>query len=298
MNFYELFGTKIASEFVLPLESKLTNEAAVEIRQSLARIEPLSEGHALFSSTGREVARIAKRNDELFFDFLGSVRFKFDTKTLWVDSSDCNAETSTSILLTQVLPMAITLQEGIVLHASTVTDGVRSWSFSGIEGAGKSTLAAAFASKGYSVLTDDASRILVDQSSASVFAGLPEVRLFEKTFQQIYPRKSLAETTVVLAKRSFRTQIPAKSNFPLKGIFCLKPSVGAKVEVKRIRASQAFPTLLENTFRFDLWNKEARIKELECLSAIISSVDLYEVCYGQSWNQLEQLTKTLEQVMR
>ena len=310
MDYYNVFGAEIGSEISLPLCAQSNNspEASLDIliRRSPARIDKIFGGHELSSPDGEVVAQIQKRGSDLVLEFIGLATFCLSEKTLWVDqlATDLSSlENTKALLLNQVLPMVLSLSSDLILHASSVTDGVNGWAFVGIEGTGKSTLSGGLYARGFRLLSDDASRLRVTEISTDVMAGVPEVRLFESAFSEIFPGKSLEETTAVFRKRRLQTgrllQNTSSKEISLKKLFCLNPSTSTeRVSITPIGDRQAFERILPCLFRFDLWDQTTRRREFEMLSQLVANVPAVEVNYPYDWKQLPKLLDLMDLEMR
>jgi hypothetical protein len=105
--------------------------------------------------------------------------------------------------------MSVLLQQRglLVLHASSVAIDHQAIAFMGGAGWGKSTLAAAFHAKGFSVLTDDVMPIRIDQGRCTVIPAFPQFKLWHQTaevlghdpshFPAIHPRSPKLSYTFV-----------------------------------------------------------------------------------------------------
>lgn len=305
MDYYNVFGAEIRSEISLPLcsQSNDSPDASLDIiiRRSPARIDKIFGGHELSSPDGEVVAQIEKRGSDLILEFIGLATFCLSEKTLWVDqlATDLpSLENTKALLLNQVLPMVLSLSSDLILHASSVTDGVSGWAFVGIEGTGKSTIAGGLYSRGFRLLTDDASRLRINEINIDVMAGVPEVRLFAAAFSEIFPSKSIEETTAVFQKRRLQTGRTLKM-ISLKKLFCLNPSDSVEpLSITPISDKQAFERILPSLFRFDLWEQSARRREFENLSLLVANVPAVEVNYPHQWSKLPKLLDIIESEMK
>lgn len=92
---------------------------------------------------------------------------------------DVSAGTLDHLYLNQVLPLALSRQGRLVLHASAVELGGFGVAFSGASGRGKSTLAASFATAGYRFLTDDGLQIEWHDGLCFATPSHPSIRLWQ-----------------------------------------------------------------------------------------------------------------------
>lgn len=91
----------------------------------------------------------------------------------------CPADTLRHLLLDQVLPLVLSQRGSLVLHASAVhVDGVGAIAFAGPAASGKSTIAAALALRGCSIIADDSLVIAGAADAPVVIPGYPGVRLW------------------------------------------------------------------------------------------------------------------------
>ena len=309
MDYYNVFGAEIGSEISLPLCSrqKGTPHAApdIVIRRSVVTIDRILKGHELSSPDGEVVAQIEKRDRDLILEFIGLATFRLSERTLWVDqiASDLpSVENTKALLLNQVLPMALSLSSDLILHASSVTDGSSGWAFVGIEGTGKSTLSGGLYGRGFRLLSDDASRLKIDENNIDIMAGIPEVRLFESAFSEIFPAKSIEETSPVFRKRRLPTESMSQilsNSISLKKIFCLNPSnSNLRPSIVPISDRQAFERILPCLFRFDLWDSASRLREFEKLSLLVTKVPAVEVNYPYEWSKLPELLDLIESELK
>lgn len=91
---------------------------------------------------------------------------------------DCPPDTLRHLLIDQVLPLVLGLRGALVFHASAVhVDGFGTIAFAGPAGCGKSSLAAALALRGCSIVADDSLVIAGDPRAPVAVPGYPGVRL-------------------------------------------------------------------------------------------------------------------------
>ncbi|ACV63150.1 HPr kinase [Desulfofarcimen acetoxidans DSM 771] len=76
---------------------------------------------------------------------------------------------------------ALLLQRGLLpIHGSAIAAGKYCFIITGVQGAGKSTLASAFKNKGYSILTDDIAAVAFDQAgNPLVLPAYPQQKLWK-----------------------------------------------------------------------------------------------------------------------
>lgn len=89
-------------------------------------------------------------------------------------------------LLGPILGVVLRLHSAVCLHASAVALGGWAVALVGSAGAGKSTTAAAFARRGFPVLSDDVSALGVQDETLLVHPGNPRLRLWPQSAQALF----------------------------------------------------------------------------------------------------------------
>jgi hypothetical protein len=95
------------------------------------------------------------------------------------------ADTAT-YLLGPILGVVLRLRRAVCLHASAIALGGWAVVLVGPSGAGKSTTAAAFARRGFPVLSDDVSALDVRNKTLLVHPGNPRLRLWSQSVQALF----------------------------------------------------------------------------------------------------------------
>ena len=110
-------------------------------------------------------------------------------------------EDSTTVFLGAVMAMVLRLRGMICLHASIAAVGSRAVVILGDKGAGKSSMAAALAERGHTVLSDDVAVVTKSSSSYIAHAGSPRLRLWPATLRALKVDRDLALVLPTLDKR-------------------------------------------------------------------------------------------------
>jgi hypothetical protein len=138
--------------------------------------------------------------------------------------------------LFSVLPVALPLFGMEPLHGSAVEVEGGALAILGVRGSGKSSIAAAFASLGYAILSDDACALDAD---VHLWPGPPLVNLRRRGSQLAVVGEYNAK--VVLAGAT-GPRVPHE----LTGVALVKPFEGADLGVRKLASAEAFPEILAN----------------------------------------------------
>lgn len=215
---------------------------------------------------------------------------------IWVRGpAGVTVETVATYLLGPVIGLALRLRGTICLHASAVAVGGAAVAFVGDAGAGKSTIAAAFALRGDRVLTDDIAALARTGAVWTVEPGVPSVRLWDDSVELLLERATALPLMAAgwekryldLAARGpgFSTGDP----LPLAAVYVLERDGPAPSETAACRLSprQALIALVRNTYANVLLDREMRAVEFAGLSNLVSTVPVFHVRAPASGDELD-----------
>ena len=144
-------------------------------------------------------------------------------------------------------------QRGIVtLHASAVAAPGGAVLFAGRSGAGKSTLLAALTERGYAMLADDVTGVVLDAGGRPVaLSGYPAVRLWTPAMDQMGWERTPALAAVREGGDKFLVPLGRFSDAaaPLRGVFELRPHNRESIEFEPVAPADAFVRLGHHTYR-------------------------------------------------
>ncbi len=175
-----------------------------------------------------------------------------------------------------------------VLHASAVLTASGVVALCGPTGAGKSTLAAALAQRGYAAWADDA--LVIDFAR-----GGPEaVRLpFERRLRQ--PSRAFLGALPEPALAGGGAE-PARA--PLAFVGLLEPApAGAPTEIARLAPTAAFPALLPHAVCFTVGDAEGRRRLVTRYLAIASAIPVCTVPVEPRFEALAGLIRRLGAIL-
>jgi hypothetical protein len=187
-------------------------------------------------------------------------------------------------LLGPVMGLVLRLQDRVCLHGSAVAVDGRAIVLVGPPGAGKSTTAAAYAHRGFRVLSDDVSVLDDRDGNLLVHPGNPRLRLWSHSVQTLFGAPdALPRLTPNWDKRYLDLGDNAssfqKTPLPLGAVYVL----GERSEstwapfVEPVSLQDGLMELVGNTYVNYLLDRTMRAREFELLSKLIRSVPVRRV---------------------
>jgi len=170
------------------------------------------------------------------------------------------------------------------LHASAIALGDCAIALAGSPGAGKSTLAAAFARNGFPVLSDDVVALADVGRQFLAQPGYPRVNLWPDSVHSVFgPDDTLPRITPTWDKRylglgqngcSF-----AAEPLPLRAVYILgtREATLALPVIEEVAGSEAFMALVANTYVNYLLDRDMRRQEFDLLGRVAASVPIKRV---------------------
>jgi hypothetical protein len=148
---------------------------------------------------------------------------------------------------------ALLHQRGILaMHASSIEVNQGAVLFMGDSGNGKSTLLGALLQRGYPMLADDVTGIVIDdEKQPLVLPAFPQVKLWHDACQQLeQPISNLRAVRSDLEKYAvpMHQQFVTKS-LPLKAVYVLATHNQADITLEPLDDSAKFQAFLDNTYR-------------------------------------------------
>ena len=133
---------------------------------------------------------------------------------------------------------ALCLQRALLpLHAAAVLFGDAAVAFAGASGAGKSSLAAEFLSRGFGILADDLLAVEIRSEGApGAFPGLARIRL-------------RSDAPGAAGKTSLPTAPVAAGAWPVRRFYRLCAGGAASPEIRRLRGPEAVSAILDQVYR-------------------------------------------------
>lgn len=162
----------------------------------------------------------------------------------------------------------------LTLHASAVATSAGAVCFAGPPGAGKSTLLAGLVERGYAMLADDVSGIVINEEGRPVMLSAhPQARLWPDSLGSLpeaWGRAAKASLRPGLDKSVVTVRRFRDRSLTLHAVFALHPHPGGNKLEQRLEAADAFATLVLNTYRVrPLRGLGLVIKHFQAVSGIV-----------------------------
>jgi len=238
---------------------------------------------------GHPTLRVGAIADGSYFALLyaDGVQFVVDRsgQEIWVDWPETSSlEDAATYLMGPVMGYVLRRRGIVSLHASAVSIDGRAIALVGEAGAGKSTTAAAFATLGYGILSDDLVPLDDRKDGFLALPGYPRINLWPDSVRALFgSEEALPRITPTWEKRFLaldREGYRFESNpLPLAAIYVLAPrdSAAPRMSFEEQNASTALITLVKNTYVNYLMDPQMRRHEFDIVSRLVSAVSVRSV---------------------
>ena len=247
---------------------------------------------------GDAKAGFYRQSDGILIRFYGEADFAIDlaatTVTCW-PALDVDAALPGNLFTNAITPMLSNYQGGLNLHGSAVAGEAGALAFLGQSRSGKTTLAGAFSTGGFGLLTED----VVDlQSGGRAYRVQPkraELRLFADSAAHLFgtdmPGLDDEAKQAVTLPASLKT---AANAAPLHAIFLLGDGSAQATTIQPIDAHQALTQLLQHSFILDVEDK-ARLKaHFAALADLADAVPCYALDYPREFAELPRVIEAVK----
>jgi hypothetical protein len=207
-------------------------------------------------------------------------------------------EDTATYLLGPVMGFVMLLRGVVCLHASAIAVDDKAIALLGPAGSGKSTTAAAFSDRGYSILAEDVVTLDDRGDHFLVLPGYPCIRLWPASVKALYGSEThLPKLTpnwdkcyLDLTERAFHTE-----PLPLAAIYHLGERRHDSVApfVDSLDRSEGLLSLIANTYATRLMDKQMRAREFELLTRVLNNVPLRRVTPHADPARIPELCDTI-----
>jgi hypothetical protein len=216
---------------------------------------------------------------------------------LWVTWPENSSVESTALYLLGPVLAIVLRQRGVVcLHASAVVVHDRAIIFAGPEEAGKSTTAAAFARRGFPILSDDVVPLAERDGTFFAFPGSPQLRLWPESVEMLFgPNDSLPRLLPDWEKRRLAAG-DHRSRFwsrpcEVASIYVLGERCADETAPRSESMSQqaALMALVANGYASNFVDTKMLGDELMLLGRLVSNVPVRRLRAHEDGNRLAEL---------
>jgi hypothetical protein len=198
--------------------------------------------------------------------------------------ANLSVENTLTYFVGPVLGLLLRYKGLVCLHASVVAIHARSVILVGPEGAGKSTTAGAFATQGFSVLSDDIAALAERDRDFVVFPAYPRLHLWPGSVKMLYGTEdALPQIASDWDKRFLALGQDPEAKFeeralPIGAIYIFGDLTGGPAEcVEEISQRAALMMLVANTYGTNFLNAAQRADEFAVLSRLVASVPVRKI---------------------
>lgn len=201
------------------------------------------------------------------------------------------------LYLNLILPLALSHQNKLVLHASAIEIDDCSVVFAGSSGCGKSTLAASFSTNGYRFLTDDGVQLENEGMGYVVRPSHASIRLWGDSRDELIT----AETNLMSLKSSsskFRFMANDPSVFcdqsrALRHVYFLGEGDTTEVSIEAVSGTEAMVGLVSHSFLLDISKKQLLEKNFKQISQLAQEPIFYRLDYPRRYEVLPEVRETV-----
>ncbi len=286
---YDLFGLRIASELELPelAPCGVSNDRPAEIVIRRGGVPP-TDG---FFTADEDTA-------SLTIDQVARYRVRRGSE-ITVDAFPQASEKSLRLFLLGSALGVICHQRGLLpLHANAVVTAHGAIAIAGDPGAGKSTLAAYFQSRGFDILCDDVCALsFASDGEVMAWPGLPYIKLWRDALER-FGHDPRGLTRILEGQDKFHLPLARKQKEPRKlvAIYVLRPRIAGSVgAIRRLSGARALRAVLDNTYRGAyLPAMERSAPHFSRAVALAGRVPLYEVSRAETYEPVAVEASRLE----
>ena len=193
-------------------------------------------------------------------------------------------EDATTYLLGPIMGFVLLLRGVVCLHASAIAIEDRAIALLGPAGSGKSTTAAAFANRGYSILAEDVTTLDDRNDHFLVRPAYPCIRLWPTSVAALFGNESrLPKLTPNWDKRyldlTTRPEQFQQHSLPLAAIYYLdqRSDDATAPYINTLDKSESLMSLVANTYATKLMDRQMRAREFELLTRVSNNVPLRRI---------------------
>lgn len=279
----------------------------MELRVHWGHFEATAVGHsyspywATLSDPELKIWRC--RDSRLLFIYKEGYRFALSPEggEVWADwDADGDADAALCYLWGPIFRAALDLRGVPTLHASAVIIKGTAVLIMGVSGAGKSTTAAAFASLGYPVLTEDLAALTIADGGVLVQPGYPRIRLWSRSVELLFGAPDALPRVTRTWDKRYLDLVSAGFTFhdkpaPLGAVYLVSERSRSKPSIYRLSKRDALMALVANGYTCTTPTCAAR--RVSEFSALALLADKYPVSALHASANFEEIYETCRSVV-
>jgi len=208
-----------------------------------------------------------------------------------------SADTVQHLYLNQVLPLALSRQFKLVLHASAVEIENFAVAFLGMSGRGKSTLATSFATSGHRFLTDDGLQLEKAEHGYLIQPSHPSIRLWDDSRLALMPETARTAPPVDFTPKS-RFLADDEVAYcdvarPLRCMYFLGEGNTETVSIEPVGGRDAMIELVRHTFLLDIEEREMLMHHFGQLTELARLPMFFRLDYPRQYEMLAQVREAV-----
>jgi hypothetical protein len=197
------------------------------------------------------------------------------------------------LYLNQVLPLALSRQGQVVLHASAVEFAGNGVAFIGASGRGKSTLAASFATTGSRFLTDDGLQLRWLDGQCWIVPSHPSIRLWEDSegaliTHAVSKAPAVDFTTKVRLLAGEQVAFCPEAQ-PLRRVYFLGDGSAPALKIGAVAPADALMALVKNSFLLDIEEQQLLAWHFDEMVRLAALPIYFHLDYPRRYEDLPQI---------
>ena len=293
MLFYHLYGLHLQSTFEIP---NLPETSAPEVNPDIT-IQWVTDG-CIDDFVPQEVVQqpialqVGRTDALVYLQNSGVYLVQGGCKIVIISTQNAPLETICQALLGVVMAILLYQRGLYILHGSTAAIDGTALAFLGDSGAGKSSALATVLAHNFEGIADDLTAVQLDPQEATVYAGLPLVKLSPEVASTL----SLAESAPSIDGESRCAFPPSKNStsFPLRHLYILE--YGPDFLIDPLPRQQAIIKILQFSGLKSVINVRDAY-QFKQAAQLASYINVYRLQRPYDLQQLPKLAKLLRHHM-
>jgi len=221
---------------------------------------------------------------------------------IWIEpTAGCEEADVRAFLLGSAVGALLNQREILVLHASAIQTARGAVLFMGDSGRGKSTLLAAMRQRGYSMLTDDKTAIVLDKRGYPlVIPGYPSTRLWADALVKLnYSLKDLSRVCTDLDKYVLPVDCFCDKPVPLYAIYMLESHEEQDIRFDAVEDMHRFTSLYQNYYRKEwLRGLDLHVLHFKMATLVAKAAQITRIVRPQHLFLLDELANRLDEDLK